>query len=233
MKLACASSAFDQAIERGDLTQLEFIELCARRLSSDGIVLDVRHFPRTDDDYLAQVRKMATDLGLDIAALRSDEFFTADDATMHATLEHARALATPLVSAPLALETALPWSAQLERLGRATGLAKAANVTLALRNLPGTFAAAAHQLKRTSKEADSAWLRYGLEPALLNPADLAALQPNVVLLWAGPNVHAPALGALAGFGGYLALDDAGGASDAAQMTARLERWRNKSKGAAL
>ena len=51
MKVASASSAFDRAIERGDLTQLEFIELSARELAVDGVVLDARHFPRTDDDY--------------------------------------------------------------------------------------------------------------------------------------------------------------------------------------
>ena len=47
-------------------------------LRADGVVLDVRHFPRTDDDYLAQIKKMATDIGLVIAAISSDEFFTAN-----------------------------------------------------------------------------------------------------------------------------------------------------------
>ena len=69
MKLACASSSLHRDIERGELTQLEFFDLCARELACDGVVLDVRHFPRTDDDYLAQVKKMAADRGLTIAAL--------------------------------------------------------------------------------------------------------------------------------------------------------------------
>ena len=46
MKLACASGAFDREIESGELTQLEFLDLCARELDCDGVVLDVRHFPR-------------------------------------------------------------------------------------------------------------------------------------------------------------------------------------------
>ena len=75
MKLACASSALHHAIERGDLTQLEFIDLCARELACDGVVLDVRHFPRTDDDYLAQIKKMAADRGLTVAALAAPAFF--------------------------------------------------------------------------------------------------------------------------------------------------------------
>ena len=72
MKLACASGALNREIESGELTQLEFLDLCARDLASDGVVLDVRHFPRTDGDYLAQLKKMAADRGLDIA-LGADE----------------------------------------------------------------------------------------------------------------------------------------------------------------
>src|SRR5581483_6656237 len=102
MKLACASNAFDHAIGRGDLTQIEFIELCARELAVDGIVLDVRHFPRIDDDYLAQIKKMATDLGLGIAALHDDTFFISDEASMQAGLRIALAIGSPLIAAPLA-----------------------------------------------------------------------------------------------------------------------------------
>jgi len=82
MKLACSSTAFDQQLRSGDLTQLEWIDACARELAADGVVFDVRHFPRTDTDYLAQVKKMSADLGLTVAALRHDGFFTADSAHM-------------------------------------------------------------------------------------------------------------------------------------------------------
>src|SRR5215469_1212812 len=68
VKLACSSSAFDQALQSGRLTQLEFLDLAARELRVDGIVLDARHFPRTDSDYLAQIKKMAADTCLTIAA---------------------------------------------------------------------------------------------------------------------------------------------------------------------
>ena len=55
MKLACASGALHREIESGELTQLEFLDLCARELGCDGVVLDVRHFPRADDDYLSLI----------------------------------------------------------------------------------------------------------------------------------------------------------------------------------
>ena len=80
MKLACASSALGREIESGELTQLEFLDLCARELECDGVVLDVRHFPRTDSDYLAQIKKMATDWGLTIAALSDASLFKAERA---------------------------------------------------------------------------------------------------------------------------------------------------------
>jgi sugar phosphate isomerase/epimerase len=231
MKLAVASSAFSGAIECGDMTQLEFVDLCAQELACDGVVLDVRHFPRTDDDYLAQVKKMAADRGLTIAALSDASFFLAGEEAVRSALERARTLGAPLLAAPLAPELGAPWSEQLERLGTATSHAKRTNVTLALRNAPGTFAASAHDCKRVSKEADSAWLRFGLEPLAFDAAsDTAALAPNAVLLWSGVDDAATAaigetLGAFASFRGYLALDERGGSATAAQMQNAMHSWR--------
>jgi sugar phosphate isomerase/epimerase len=220
MKLAVASSAFHRSLESGELTQLEFLDLCARDLACDGVVLDVRHFPRTDDDYLAQVKKMAADRGLGIAALADAGFFAADETAMRSSLERAVALGAPLLAAPLPLETSGSWIEQLERLGTATTLAKRANVTLALRNAPATFAASAHDCKRVSKETDSAWLRFGLDPRAFDAAsDPAALAPNTVLLWNDM------IEAFADFRGYLALDERDGAATPAQMQNAMRSWR--------
>jgi sugar phosphate isomerase/epimerase len=184
MRFAFSSGAFDQALQRGDLAQLEFIDAVARETLFDGIVLDDRHFPRTDGDYLAQIKKMAADLGLTVAALASDAFFVADEDAMRAALDRALALGAPLLSGRLAAETALSWSEQLERLNTASSLAKSANVTLALRNAPGTFAATEHDCKRATKETDSAWLRYGLELAAFSAGtDIRPLREKTVLLW--------------------------------------------------
>src|SRR5579862_1258427 len=104
MKLAVASSAFHRSLESGELTQLEFLDLCARDLACDGVVLDVRHFPRTDDDYLAQVKKMAVDRGLSIAALSDGLFFKSPREWMAPVLGYAVTLGAPLVAGPLARE---------------------------------------------------------------------------------------------------------------------------------
>jgi sugar phosphate isomerase/epimerase len=224
VKLACTSTAFSRAFENGDLTQLEFLDLCARELRTDGVVLDAAHFPRADDDYLAQMKKMATDLGLCVAAIADDGFFTFDEATMRRTIEIASATGAPLVAARLVSETASPWTDTLERIGVATRLAKQANVTLAVRNAPATFAATTHDCKRVAKEADSAWLRFCLEPAAFdtasNPLDLVA---KAVLLWADDRLE-PDPQSWQAFRGYLALDRPSGDATMEEMKQALLRW---------
>ena len=231
MKLACASSSLHRDIASGELTQLEFVDICARDLACDGVVLDVRHFPRTDDDYLAQVKKMTTDRGLSIAALEDATFLSATREEMAAVLGRAVTLGAPLVASPLARDVDLPWSEQLERLGTATSLAKAANVTIAVRNAPQTYAAGTHDCKRVAKEADSAWLRFGPEPQRFDAAsDPRALQPNTVLLWSDAALQtdrsiADTIDAFAAFRGHVAVTDASGASTAAALAAAIGRWR--------
>ena len=224
MKLACASTAFDEQLRSERLTQLEWIDLCAHELAADGIVVDVRHFPRTDTDYLAQVKKMAADLGLSVAALRHDGFFDADAPHMEQALEMALALGAPLLCAPLPPEVAMSWTQVQARLGEATSHAKRLNVTLAIRNAPHTFAASAHDLKRVSKEADSAWLRYSPDfGALEAGSDPAELLSKTVLAWS--HLHAEPAALLMPFLGFVALDAPAGDADVTAMKNALRRWR--------
>ena len=150
---------------------------------------------------------------------------------MRTSLERAVALGAPLLAAPIGLETAASWTEQLERLGAATSLAKRANVTLALRNAAGTFAGSVHDCKRVSKEADSAWLRFGLDPLAFDAAgDPASLAPNAVLLWsridaAATNATAVTLETFAAFRGHLALDERDGAATPAEMKNAMRSWR--------
>lgn len=229
MKLACSSTAFDELIRSGALTQLEWIDLCAHDLGADGVVFDVRHFPRTDTDYLAQVKKMAADTGLTVAALRHDGFFDASAERMEQAVEMALALGAPLLSAPLPPETAASWTEVQERLGAATSLAKRLNVTLALRNAPHTYAAGTQDMKRVSKEADSAWLRYGPDFGAFDASDEpASLVAKMVLVWqrAAGEADKAIVDLLAGYHGFVALDSPEGAADAAQMKNALRTWRS-------
>ncbi|MGC2131081.1 MAG: TIM barrel protein [Candidatus Aquilonibacter sp.] len=225
MKLACTSGAFHRVFESGDLTQLEFVDAAAREMACDGVVLDDRHFPRTDADYLAQLKKMAADLGLCIAAITSDDFFSGDEGAMRAAIDRALALGAPLLAGRLGADTMLSWSEQLGKLGTASALAKSANVTLALRNAPHTFAASAHDCKRVAKETDSAWLRYGLDPAAFDAAsDPQTLASKTVLLWWDAQAQ-PNLGSWEAFRGFVVLDRASGDATSAEMTNAISRWK--------
>jgi sugar phosphate isomerase/epimerase len=224
MKLSCTSGVFAQAFDRGDLTQLEFLDRVAREFECDGVVLDERHFPRADHDYLAQVKKMAADLGLDIAALASDAFFTSDEVEMERLIRLATALGAPLISGRLAAETRCSWAEQLERLGTATKLAKRHNVTLAVRNAPGTFAATSADCRRVTKESDSAWLRFGLEPAAFDAAsDTTPLWIKTVLVWSnlGLNPDRETLEQRS----YVVLDDPNGTTAHEHMLRAMRAWR--------
>ena len=227
MKLAYSSTAFDASLRSGALTQLEWIDLCAHEFAADGVVFDVRHFPRIDTDYLAQVKKMAVDLGLSVAALWDGEFFEGDVARMEQTFATALALGAPIISAPLPGETTASWTAVQNRLGTATQLAKKDNVTIAVRNAPLTFAASVHDMKRVAKEADSAWLRYAPEFARFEAAsEPQVLLPRAVLVWqqAQAQPQSAAL-ALAEHRGFVALDCAAGDDTPDRAKSALRQWR--------
>ncbi|HET6894600.1 MAG TPA: TIM barrel protein [Candidatus Baltobacteraceae bacterium] len=228
MKLACSSTAFDERLRSGELTQLEWIDLCAHELSADGIVCDVRHFPRTDTDYLAQVKKMAVDTGLTMAALRHDGFFDAGTEHMEQALEMALALGAPLLSAPLPPETAVSWAEMQTRLGTATSVAKRLNVTIAVRNAPHTYAATSADMKRVSKEADSAWLRYGPDFGALDAAsEPEALAAKCVLAWHDLRREDTAATAepLRAFRGFLCLTDGEGGATTESARRAFQTWR--------
>jgi hypothetical protein len=171
---------------------------------------------------------MTTDLGLTVAAYADDSFFLGEGETVTASLERAWRLGAPLISARLGRETDLPWSEQIEAIGRAAALAKGANVTLAVRNAPGTYAATGHDCKRIAKEADSAWLRFGLQPGSLDAAtDPAGLIPHTVLLFCESALppQRDRTEAFSSFRGFLTLDRDDGAASPEGMRDALERRR--------
>src|SRR5579875_1441869 len=181
MKLAVSSAAFDRLLAAGELTQLEWLELCATALDVDGVVFDLAHFPRRDRDYLAQLKKMSVDGGLTVAALEANGFFReADDEARATIIADAAMLGAPLVVAPLPPPADVP-AAGYNETARA---AKATNVTLAIRNAPATIGASAFELKRFAKDIDSAWLRFALDDDVLVGDERHSLEPRVVIAYA-------------------------------------------------
>ena len=71
MRLALSSRSFARRLERGDLTQLEWIDVCCAQPGLGGVDLSHEHFPRRDAEYLAQIKKLCVDRQLTIAGLNA------------------------------------------------------------------------------------------------------------------------------------------------------------------
>jgi hydroxypyruvate isomerase len=178
MKIAVSSAAFAAAFTAGSMTQLEWLDACANELEVDGVVFDLADFPRTDTEYLAQIKKSATDLGLTIAAVASDALPDANAFTI------ANALGTPIAiaRAPVADDDATAWSTFVEAMKTCARAAKQTGVVVALANVPGTLCATTSDLKRIAYDVDGSWLRYALDPlAASDGDDLTALLAKAVI----------------------------------------------------
>jgi L-ribulose-5-phosphate 3-epimerase UlaE len=150
-----------------ELTQLEWVDLCANELNLDGVEFALTHFPRLDADYVAQVKKLCADRCLTVASLHHDLVVTSDGITRHVTalersLDLALQLGAPLVrfalhssQAPQAVE----WREMIHGLKTACSKAKQLNVTFALEPTINSPVASPGDARRAIKECDSAWLR--------------------------------------------------------------------------
>lgn len=175
MKLCCSSRSYARTLAAGDLTQLEWVDLCAGELGLDGVEFARSHFPRLDADYVAQLKKLCVDRCLTVASLYHDLPFDATDADRHAahlsiSLEIADGLGAPLVHVRTASAIGSPvlaWRELVRGLSAACIQAKARNITIALEPAAGSLVAAPTDVKRVLKECDSAWLRVAAAPSLL------------------------------------------------------------------
>jgi hypothetical protein len=164
VRIAVSSSSFHDPLEARTLTQLEWIERSATLLGADGLVFDTAHFPRTDAEYAAQLRKVTIDLGmvpfgLDCATLLAPN--AAADAR-DGVLLLAAALGTLVIRTILPAPGPVPPATFTETVAAAKALsraAKAINVTVLVAAAPGTLGEDLAGVKHLLKDVDSAWLR--------------------------------------------------------------------------
>jgi hypothetical protein len=236
MKVACSSASFARALADGTLTQLEWLDLSANELEVDGVVFESLHFPRSDDEYLAQLKKLAVDLGLTIAGLGADDVLAGE---AERCIAAATALGAPLVVARAAAASDDPaaWSALVDGARAAASEGKRRNVTVAVRNAPGTLCAGASELKRLAKDVDSAWLRFAPDPSAFGALDSSAGIVAKAVLCAytiadlerfatAADSAAPTLvRALHRFRGFVLLDRVPGPAPREAYHGALERFR--------
>ncbi len=169
MKLATTSAAFASLFATGAATHLEWLEWCAADANLDGVVFAIEDFPRRDAEYLAQVKKIATDVGLAIVAIRDDALLLDEttDADVDETLALALALGAPYVLSRTGSSGDIPpaaFASAVRNAKRASKAAKRANVTIALRAAAGTVTSDDESLGYLIGHVDSAWLRIVAEP---------------------------------------------------------------------
>jgi sugar phosphate isomerase/epimerase len=177
MKVGCNSHSYRRMLAAGELTLLEWVDLCANELNLDGIEFSTAHFLRIDPDYIAQLKKLCVDRCLTVAGLRHDAPLDASAIDDHVrALEGSLALAVglgaPLVrcsTAAVSGPPAVAWRELVRGLRAACARAKQHNVTIAVEPAPQTAVATAADAKRLIKECDSAWLRLAMDAGMLAP----------------------------------------------------------------
>ncbi|HEX3550431.1 MAG TPA: hypothetical protein VHT53_08650 [Candidatus Elarobacter sp.] len=164
MRIALSSSTFRRPLAAGELTQLEWLERSASALGVDGVLAAVEDFPRTDAEYVAQLRKVAIDLGVVPFGIDAGSLF--DAGVSSERRDGALALATAFGAA--VIRTTLPPPGDVppatfvdvarsaKSFARA---AKLANVTVLVATAPGTLGDDAAGVKHFVKDVDSAWIR--------------------------------------------------------------------------
>jgi hypothetical protein len=167
MKVAVTSSSFAALLRRGELTHLEWLEQCASRLDVDGVVFALADFPRTDKEYAAQLKKVATDLGIVPVALEVPGLLDPDRCAAGGA--EAVSLAVAIGAGLIRVTAGPPGELPPETFARTVAstkvlasAAKAANVTLTVAPASGTLFADLADVQKFSKYVDSAWLRYDL-----------------------------------------------------------------------
>ncbi|HEV3156538.1 MAG TPA: hypothetical protein VGZ00_04265 [Candidatus Baltobacteraceae bacterium] len=180
MKAASSSRSFGRLLSNGRLTQLEWLDQCANTLALEGVVFDAVHFPRTDVEYLAQLKKLCVDLGLTIAGLATETLFDPAGAPW---LERAQMLGSPLViaSAPAVDSDPNAWPRLVATSRERASEAKARNIPIAVRNAANTLCGDGAALKRLTKDCDSSWLRYAPSIVGLSSDELAPLAARSVI----------------------------------------------------
>jgi sugar phosphate isomerase/epimerase len=211
MRIAISSSSFRRPLALRELTQLEWVERCATVLEADGIVAAVVDFPRADDEYVAQLRKVTIDLGLVPFGLDAPALLdpTAAPGSLQHVLALANAFGAAVVRTVLPAPGEIPPASFVEAVAaakEASRAAKAANVTLVVAAAPGTLGEDLGGVKHLLKDVDSAWLR-ACPAALTDPAEISTKDRFPVL--AATTADDPARVAAAARSAWVIVDAPG------------------------
>jgi hypothetical protein len=232
VKIAVTSATFAALLRRGELTHLEWLEACASQLDVDGVVFGLADFPRTDLEYAAQVKKVATDLGIVPVALEVPGLLDPDrpDAERAGAVGLALAIGAALIRVTAGPPGALPpetFARTVAATKTFASAAKAANVTLAVAPTAGTLLADIAEVQNFAKYVDSAWLRYDV-PAGSPERALLGTRDRVLVQRVGLDENPAMLGALERRGWFV-LEGDGGDDPIARVSGAVAEFRSIEK----
>jgi hypothetical protein len=224
MRIAISSSPFGRAFGAGELTQLEWLERCASVLAVDGVLPALADFPRTDREYVAQLRKVAIDLGLVPLGIDAPALLE-PDRDVELALSVGTAFGGALVRTRLPAPGDVPPATFVETVARAKAASRAGkgvNLTLLVAAAPGTLGEDLAGVKHLLKDVDSAWLRAA--PRALDVAEGIGAKDRYPALVATPSDDAAAV-ARAGRTAWVVLDVPRGEGDWEPVGAAIEALR--------
>jgi hypothetical protein len=232
VKIAVTSATFSALLGRGELTHLEWLEACASQLDVDGVVFALADFPRTDLEYAAQVKKVATDLGIVPVALEVPGLLDPDrpDAERTDAVGLALAIGAGLIRVTAGPPGELPpetFARTVAATKAFTSAAKAGNVTLTIAPTAGTLLADVAAVQNFAKYVDSAWLRYDV-PAGSPERVLIGNRERVLVERVGLDED-PATFEAPGRRGWFVLEGDGGDDPLARVGAAVAAFRSVEK----
>jgi sugar phosphate isomerase/epimerase len=203
MKTSCSSWSYHRVITDKKMTQMSWIDECAR-LELDGVELLGYHFPARDAAYLRDLKKRCADRYLTIAMVSAGGHLTTlDDAQRAADVQEigqwmdvALYLGAPLVrffcgSGPeLAAGGPALYAKVLAAMKQVADMAEKKGVIAALENHGGT---SADQLLAFQRDVGSPWFKFTLDTGNFPPTSRVGLETYTSIERCAPHaaiVHA-------------------------------------------
>ena len=180
MRVGCAAYSYREALTSGTLTLEEFVDRCAG-LGLDGVELTSYYFPRTDREYLNQLKRHCFRRGQHILATAVGSTLTLEDegkrreqlGMIRDWIEHSVILGSPCLRVfagpvPPGDSEEQAFRRALEALQECVEAGARAGVSIALEN-HGGVTATARQVQRFLEAINSPW--FGVNLDLGNFAD--------------------------------------------------------------
>lgn len=180
MKIGCTSWSFRNSLEKGKLDSIQWIKKCALELKLDGIEFLDKFVPRTDENYLKEIKKLCADLYLDIFLVSACPVLGKEDIEEHkAQINYLKQWIDIgfYMGAPIVRYLAGPkegeksWDLMIEATKECVGYAQKKGIILAIENHSG-MGETCEEILRIFEAINSPWLKLCLDTGNFKDKDI-------------------------------------------------------------